>query len=479
MARGATPRGPALALTPAVRQDTGVGRWAAALLGALGLLFAAGSSTPTLRLEPAQAQSSPITHVVIIFQENHTFDDVLGRFCDQVRTGKIVHDECDGVTKGTLPDGSTIDLKDEPDIVPNVSHSVSSQKRAIDGGKMDGFGLNGGCTADKGYACYAQFDPSRIPNFAALATTFVISDRTFEFAKTPSWAGHMVLGSATLDGFQGDNPVVSEFSPPQTGPGWGCDSFLDQKWWNGQKFVLMPSCVPDQNGNGPYRPSSVPYVPTIFDRLDGAGRTWRIYGGVGGPGSGYGWTICPTFYECLGSAQRSNLVAASAVLADAKAGRLPSFAIVTPKGPNSQHNGNSMTLGDNWIGRVMRAIQNGPNWSSTAVFITYDDCGCFYDHVPPPDTSHGIRVPMVIASPYAKPGFTDSTDANYLSMLAFTEHTYGLAPLAPGDANAYDYAGSFNFAQKPLGPAPMTQRGIPAWERRWIEDHPLDPDDPT
>jgi phospholipase C len=452
------------------------------VVAALVALLVVGSSESASRTEPANVQVSPIKHVVIVFQENHTFDDVLGRLCAQIADGTTTaHEACDGATTGTLPDGSSIPLRNEPDIVPSVNHSVSSQQTAIDGGKMDGFGLIGGCTAQTGYACYAQFDPSRIPNLAALAKAFVISDRTFEFANTPSWAGHMVLGSATLDGFQGDNPKPSRFSPPQTGPGWGCDSFKDDKWWNGRRFVLMPSCVPDRNGNGPYRPSLVPFVPTIFDRLEGAGLSWRIYGGVGGPGSGsgYGWTICPTFYECLGSGQRSKLVAADSVIADAKAGRLPSLAIVTPTGANSQHNNNSMTQGDNWIGNVVGAIENGPNWSSSAIFVTYDDCGCFYDHVPPPDASTGIREPMVIVSPYAKPGYTDSTNATFMSMLAYTEHTFGLTPLTSADANAYDYGNSFNYAQTPRGPVPMTHRTLPAWERLWVASHPPDPDDPT
>src|SRR5205814_2413502 len=117
----------------------------------------------------------------------------------------------------------------------------------------------------------------------------------------------------------------------------GCDSYKDAKWWDGSKYVLEPSCIPDQNGQGPYRSSPVRYVPTIFDRLDASGLTWKIYGGVG-TDLAYGWTICPSFYECLGSAQKNNLVDPSNVVTDAQAGSLPSLSIVTPTQPNSQHN---------------------------------------------------------------------------------------------------------------------------------------------
>ena len=87
-----------------------------------------------------------------------------------------------------------------------------------------------------------------------------------------------------------------------------------------------------------------------------------------------------------------------------------------------------MLTGDNWIGQLVNALQASPNWSSTAIFITYDDCGCFYDHVAPgknPDgTPQGVRVPMVIVSPYAKRGGTDSNTATFASFLKFTEEAF-------------------------------------------------------
>jgi len=439
----------------------------------LALASTAGTARPlgsnvTLRARTA----TPIQHVVVVFQENHSFDNVLGAFCAQAAAGLVDHDPCDGATTGMLPDGSTIELGSASDVVPPVDHRVESQQVAIDGGAMDGFGLITGCRPKRNYACYTQFDPSQIPNVAALAGQFALSDATFEFTTTPSWVGHIVLAAATTDGFQGDNPQGGS-------SGWGCDSLADAWWWSGSGWSLEPSCIPDVEGNGPYRPSSVPYVPTIFDRLDGAGLDWRIYGGTGGPGSGYGWTICPTFFECLGGPQRANLVPASQVVTDAEQGALPSFSIVTPTVRNSQHNRHSMALGDNWIGEVVGAIMSGPNWSSTAVFLTWDDCGCFYDHVPPPQPDWGVRVPMVIVSPYARPGYTDSNDATYLSILAYTEDTFGLEPLNTDDAAAYDYAAAFSYSQPPLGPAPMVRTKVPRWELAWIDAHPSSAFDPT
>jgi phospholipase C len=462
-------------------------RFILAGLAAGGLFSFSPASPIPAHPRPVPLLPGPITHVVIIDQENRSFDHTLARLCMLATAGNIQRDPCDGTDVGTLGSGKVIPLLQAADISHDLDHTVAGQQKAIDGGKMDGFSKLGGCGSRTNYQCYSSYDPSQIPNLAALATEYALSDRTFEFGSTPSWGGHLVLGSATLDGFTGDNPEQSTFTT-QHGPAWGCDSFKDGLWWNGSAYVREPSCVPDQAGNGPYRTSPVPYVPTIFGRLDAAGLSWKIYGGGGGAGggssslNGYGWTICPTFYECLGSTQRANLVPASNIIADAGSGALPAYSVVTPTSENSQHPPQSMAVGDNWIGQVVSAIQNGPNWNSTAIFITYDDCGCYYDHVNPLqfDSTWGVRVPMVIVSPYAKPGYTDSTPASFLSMLAFTEHTFGLTPLTSDDANAYDFSGSFNFTAKfPRPPLEVVTTRIPRWEVRWLARHPMDPSDPT
>jgi phospholipase C len=437
----------------------------------------------------AASAATPIQHIVILFQENHSFDDVFGRFCADVKRGRIVRDganmKCDGAVRGTTATGETIRLKTAPDVVPEVSHSVESQQKAMDGGLMDGFSLILGCRDEENLRCYETFDPAAIPNLATLAEHFALSDRTFELRSTPSWGGHLILAAATLDGFSGDNPKRSSFTEKQ-GPGWGCDSFRDAPWWDGSQWVPEPSCIPDQSGRGPYRSSPVRYVPTIFDRLDTAGLTWRLYTTGVGPatkpvGGPYGWEICPSFYECLGGPQHKNLKPTPQVIADASAGHLPSFSIVTPPLHVSQHNGYSMAVGDNYIGKIVSAVEAGPDWDSTALFIVYDDCGCFYDHVNPLryDPNWGIRVPVVMVSPYAQAGFTDSTPATLASFLAYTEQTFGLPPLAEADADAYGFSRAFDYSQRPLEPVRMGHTHVPAWERRLIARRPVDEDDPT
>ena len=253
--------------------------------------------------------------------------------------------------------------------------------------------------------------------------------------------------------------------------GWGCDSGRVTPW--SLSKVLVPSCIPDAQGSlGPnwagYTGPTAPHVPTIFERLTTKGLSWKIYGGMGTPGTtpspysaqGWQWAICPTFAECLYTQQKNNLMPTTQLLSDASAGQLPSYSIVTPPAVDSQHNNNNMSTGDNYIGQAVSAIAAGPNWSSTAIFITYDDCGCFSDHVNPLqfNASWGIRVPMVIVSPYAKLGYTDSTPTTFAGTLAFAEHTFGLPALNSTDGTAYDYRGSFCFNPATTGciPAGLT-----------------------
>ena len=132
-----------------------------------------------------------------------------------------------------------------------------------------------------------------------------------------------------------------------------------------------------------------------------------------------------------------------------------------------------MTQGDNWIGQVVSAIQSNPTlWASTAIFITWDDCGCFYDHVPPP-SGMGIRVPMVIVSPYAKPGYTDSNVASFASILAYVEHNFNLPSLGQADSTSYDYSDSFDYSQTPnLRLNSLTQHAVPPSSKEYLRQHP-------
>src|SRR3954447_4667638 len=440
------------------------------IAGALAVLLAFAT------VASAHQRDGRIRHVVVIYQENHSFDNVLGRYC--VKSGR-----CDGTRVGRLQDGSQIRLATSPDLVPDTGHTGSAQTRAIDGGTMQGWTSIGACSEAHGYSCLTQFAPSQIPNLTRLARHFALSDRTFQMDSVSSWGAHLELVAGTLDGFIG-NKVPRKVAGPSA-LGWGCDSGLDTEWRSSADApeLSVPACVPDYSLNptrypygGAYRPTPVAHVPTLMDELGGAGLSWKLYTATGPGKSGYGIAICPTFAGCIDTSQRRHEVGHRRILDDARAGRLPNFSVVLPAWPKSQHNLDSMAEGDNWIGKVVNAIERSPDWHSTAVLISYDDCGCFYDHVPPP-AGMGVRVPMVIVSPYAKAGFTDSNVASFSSVIAYVERIYGtLPPLSTRDQDAYAYAQSFNYNQAPLAPIQTTQTQMPAASIRYLSNHPEQPE---
>jgi phospholipase C len=442
-------------------------RRALAVAVALGAL-AWPTRGSTAGLGPVVATTTPIKHVVLLFMENHSFDNVLGHLC-------VTDARCAGATTARLSTGKTVALPPATDLVPHVPHASWTQVAAINGGTMDGWDTVDQCEGFRGHPCLEAFRPKQIPNLAALARAYAISDATFADELVPTFGSHVFLLAAQLGGFAGDNPLPSPGVP--RGPGFGCDSDRDANWRASpaDPWVEAPSCFPTKSGVGPYRPSPVPWIPTIMTRLDGAGLPWRIYRAPRTQ-EGYLWAGCPYFADCLWGRQRTNVVSTDRLVGDARAGTLPPVSLVFPTWTRSQHNGVSMAVGDNWIGDVVEAIQRGPNWASTAVFITYDDCGCFYDHVRPP-RGLGIRAPMVIVSPYARPGYTDSQRASFVSVLAFIEHNWLLPPLTLADATAYDYAKSFDFSGARLGRVRMVDTPVPQWVTDWIEAHPPDPDD--
>jgi hypothetical protein len=393
----------------------------------------------------------------------------------------------------TLADGSTVVPGVTPDKVPAVAHTVKAQAEALTGN----WDHIQGCAASTGYACVSGYEPSTVPNLSALASKYTILDRAFTLANAPSWGGHLDELAGTTDGFTGDNPHPDKTVPP--GPGWGCDSdrLGTMLPVNGKPVSSQPSCIPDyslglRNG-GAFKPTVVHHVPTILDEMGAARVSWKIYAlstatakkYPGLPPTSYGWSACPSFADCLYTSQDTSLVDSNEFFTDATAGRLPSVSFVMPTGDQnnvySQHNGQSNSVSDNWIGRIVSAAMNGPDGGSTAVIVSYDDCGCFYDQATPPRAPDGRRMgprmPFVIVSPYAKPASTDSTVTSSTgSILAFIEWNFGLPALGVNDRQADNLSADFNFSQRPLALPRMVRQKMPASAYRlaWSTEH-----DPT
>ena len=149
----------------------------------------------------------------------------------------------------------------------------------------------------------------------------------------------------------------------------------------------------------------------------------------------------------------------SQILTDLKKGDLRSVTWVAPSWPLSDHPGNRSARGPDWVAKVVNAIGKSPFWSSTVVFVIWDDWGGWYDHVPPPQLDYdglGFRVPMLVVSPYAKSNYVSHVQYESASIDRFIEDTFGLGQLAAADARATDPAGDcLNVSRQPRRFVPL------------------------
>jgi phospholipase C len=190
-------------------------------------------------------------------------------------------------------------------------------------------------------------------------------------------------------------------------------------------------------------------IHTIFPELEKAGATWRYY-------------ALPNFFneelavkQIVDTKRFKNVVNPNTFIPDARAGRLRNVSYLTPPPAYNDHPTNpnrSICIGENWLVKQINAIEQGPEWDSTVVFLLWDDFGGLYDHVSPPhvdDMGFGPRVPLIVISPWAKPGINSHT-YEFSSLLAFMEKRWGMDPLTKRDARANDMTDAFDFHQKPL-----------------------------
>jgi phospholipase C len=390
--------------------------WAACLFGGCG----SGSGSASAPLPGLNA----IQHTVFIICENHTFDNYFGAFPG-----------ADGVTSGTTSTGQSIPLSTMPDTYPDsvLCNSWDCALLAMDNGKMDKFDLIGG-TAWSGYT---QASEQEVSNYWAYARQFVLADHYFTSVHGPSVPNHLFVIAAQSGG------VIDDGGNP--GPGLACD---------GNSYGT--DTVIDANG---VRSQHAPCYdfPTLPDSLTNASISWKYYA----YGGGYLFLINHLYN---GPALRDNVAPPEQFLTDAQTGNLPAVSWLLPPQADGEHPPASMCQGENWAVSVLNALMQGPEWNSTAVFITWDDFGGFYDHVAPPQIDQfglGPRVPLLIISPYAKSGYVSHDAYDHTSILKFVETRYHLRPLTSRDAQADAMLDSFDFSQPPQPPFLLTPRSCP------------------
>jgi phospholipase C len=360
---------------------------------------------------PANAATlRDVKHIVIILKENHTFDNYFGLFPG-----------ADGVSVGVYKN-RLIPLARAP-IIPagDLPHLRRNALHAWDNGLMDDFSYPSG---------YAQYSERQIPTYWAYAHSYVLADNFFTSVMGPSFPNHLFTIFGTSFGSV-NNPRDSDGSSIPN-YNWGCDSAPDV-------LVLMV----DGSHSRPCWD-----VPTLIDEMDAAGVSWKYYG-VTTPKDGYYWTEVAAIRHIRYGPDWSNVVPWRTFVNDAKRGALPAVSWVTTDGLNSEHPPNDVRVGEAVTAAMIAAVQNGPDAASTVIFVSWDDYGGWYDHVAPPQvdaTGYGIRVPLIIVSPFAKRGYVFHGESDFASFPKFIEEIFALAPLGPRDANAGDLLGAFNFS---------------------------------
>jgi phospholipase C len=398
---------------------------------------------------------SKIDHIVFVIKENRTFDNYFGLFPN-----------ANGATTGVRCDGTTVQLEKAPDRGFAAGHSFTDGIRVIDGGKMD-------CFDDVGYS---QFQEKQIPNYWAYAKTFTLSDEFFSSIYGPTGMEHLWTFASQSDRF------VDHGRPGQLGIGKRqlCDDPLETAFSFRHLSRDDQEKVYELEGQGESGASQIPQfwearwpctdVAVLPDRLEAAGISWKEYRGENE------WVQPLRMIRHVRfSDMWKNVVSSDKFIPDVNAGTLPSVSWLTPPFALSDHPPQSVCRGENWTVAAINAIMNSPEWDSTAIVLTWDDFGGFYDHVPPPHVDMyglGPRVPTIIISPYARPAYVDHTTYEFASVLRFIETVFDVPPLTSRDATASDMLGAFDFAQKPLPPLPLTQRDCPVTPIQNVPENP-------
>ena len=394
----------------------------------------------TVNFYSAQASlPSPIRHVVIIFQENRTadymFQDVPG-----ADVAKYAIDSR-GKRVALLPVSLAAPY--------GLAHSRGAFLRDYDGGKMDGFDSRlppGERLRPYGYGVRSEIRPYR-----DMAVQYVAADHMFQSNRGPSYPAHLyiVSGTATepkIDDYRvSANPFDTRTKRPEGG---GCDA---------RPGTVVATAGLQRGGRGP---ALFPCLdrPVLPDLLDERHVSWRYYQHGRGPGLWHG--LNSIRHVRFGPDFKNVVSPSETILTDIARGRLAGMSWVMPDPEHSDHAGSNSAAGPSWVAAVVNAIGKSQYWNNTAIFVTWDDWGGWYDHLPPPVDNAcelGLRVPLIVISPYAKRGYVSKVQHEFGSLLAFTEETFGIPKGALGatDKRADDLSDAFDFTQKPRAFVPI------------------------
>ena len=459
----------------------------AAVLAVVGVAAAALISTAAAgwRRGLAPAVIAPgihkIRHVIVIMQENRSFDSYFGTYPG-----------ADGIpwlaghpgTVPCLPDTQAGTCKkpyhDQSPVNGGGPHALSAARVDIAGGGMNGFiksaehaqlnctpgSVNPNCEFGVAPDVLGYHTAHEIPNYWAYAHQFVLQDHMFE--SSPSWSlpAHLNMVSGWSARCKSNDPMTcynnvdNPVSPPGSfgeGPrppkyAWTDLTYLLHRFRVSWAYYVFPGTQPDCEDDAMTCPSLPQNAKTPSD-----------------------WNPLPWFTDVREDQQLNRIMPIHDLYVAARNGTLPAVSWVTPAGAVSDHPPANIEAGQNYVTGLINTIMSGPAWDSTAIFLTWDDWGGFYDHVKPPvvdKNGYGLRVPGLVISPYAKRGYVDHQTLSFDAYLKFIEddflHGKRLDPFTDGRPDNRNHVREnakqlgnlvrdFNFSQTPRAPYILSQ----------------------
>jgi phospholipase C len=421
-----------------------------------------------------------IKHVIMIMQENRSFDSYFGTYPGA--SGIPMRNGVPTVCITNPAGGCSRPYHDTADVNGGGPHGLPNAIADMANGKMNGFivqrdAAKSTCRIANDPACSGGGVPdvmgyhtaAEIPNYWTYAKNFVLQDRMFEPVKTWSLADHMYMVSGWSARCRNTSPmsckndILGPYSVNQFGKAvheelkTGLSSidlaWTDLTWLLDHNHISWAYYV--QAGSEPDCPNDVAETCAVVKQ---SAKTPGI------------WNPLPLFTDVHQDHQTGNIQSLPAYFSAAKSGTLPAVSWVVPSGPDSEHPPASVHRGQAYVTAVINAAMRSPEWNSTAIFLSWDDWGGFYDHVIPPivdQNGYGLRVPGLVISPYARKGFIDSQTLSSDAYLKFIEDDFlGGARLNPKTDKRPDprpdvredmpvlgnLTADFNFSQPPRPP---------------------------
>jgi len=370
----------------------------------------------------------PIDHIVVFMQENRSFDEYFGKLRKsggpkaEGPPHKASNVDPTGATSGIRPFHQKALCE-----VADLDHSWTGTHVSVDGGKMDRFTeVNVHPQNPDGDRAMGYYTAKDLNFYYKLYKTFAIGDRYFCSLQGPTFPNRYYLLAATSFGhIQNDFP-----SDP---------SQYDQR--------------------------------SIFNVLDEANISWKVY---------YAQIAFAQIFSYVRTTQMAKLVPIDQYFADAAAGNLPQVSFVDPvflekvNVENDEHPPANVQIGQQFAASIITALMQSPLWSRSVLFLTYDEHGGYFDHVPPPAAcipddiapllsvgdvdaqfdAYGVRVPVVVVSPFARKHFVSHVVHDHTSILRFIQTRFDLPALTRRDANADPMLEFFDFSKAKFATPP-------------------------